>query len=141
MAKLHIQYKYRISQEDTYSMVDYKFLGARIRSVRLAKRLTQEQLAEAVGVGVTHISHIETGNSIPSLQVMLDIINTLGCSADELFCVEVDRARPLAYSWLSELVENCSDVEIKLITDMVLSLKSSMRRLKIGEEPLFLSLH
>ena len=46
-------------------MVDYKTLGSRIRAVRLEKKMTQEQLAEAVGVGVTHISHIETGNSIP----------------------------------------------------------------------------
>ena len=73
-------------------MVDYKTLGSRIRAVRLEKKMTQEQLAEAVGVGVTHISHIETGNSIPSLQVMLDIINALGCSADELFCMEIDQA-------------------------------------------------
>ena len=41
-------------------MVDYKTLGSRIRAVRLEKKMTQEQLAEAVGVGVTHISHIET---------------------------------------------------------------------------------
>lgn len=79
-------------------MVDYKTLGSRIRAVRLEKKMTQEQLAEAVGVGVTHISHIETGNSIPSLQVMLDIINALGCSADELFCMEIDQARPLMNS-------------------------------------------
>ena len=88
---------------------------------------------EAVGVGVTHISHIETGNSIPSLQVMLDIINALGCSADELFCMEIDQARPLMNSWLSELVADCSNMEIKLITDMVLSLKSSLRRLRLDD--------
>ncbi len=75
-------------------MVDYKSIGMRIRAFRQEKKLTQEQLAEAVGVGVTHISHIETGNSIPSLQVMVGIINTLDCSADELFCVEINQARP-----------------------------------------------
>ena len=112
-------------------MIDYKSLGVRIRTVRLAKKLTQEQLAEAVGVGVTHISHIETGNSIPSLQVMIDIINTLNCSADELFCMEIGQARPLLDSWLNELVADCDSTEIKLITDMVISLKSSLRRLKI----------
>ena len=111
-------------------MVDYKTLGSRIRAVRLEKKMTQEQLAEAVGVGV---SHIETGNSIPSLQVMLDIINALGCSADELFCMEIDQARPLMNSWLSELVADCSNMEIKLITDMVLSLKSSLRRLRLDD--------
>ena len=46
-------------------MIDYKTVGLRIRAVRLEKKLTQEKLAEAAGVGVTHISHIETGNSIP----------------------------------------------------------------------------
>lgn len=112
-------------------MIDYKSIGAQIRAVRLAKKLTQEQLAEAAGVGVTHISHIETGNSIPSLQVMIDIINALNCSADELLCMEIRQARPLLDSWLSELVADCDDTEVKLITDMVVSLKASLRRLKI----------
>lgn len=115
-------------------MVDYKGIGMRIRAVRREKKMTQEQLAEAVGVGVTHISHIETGNSIPSLQVMVDIINTLECSADELLCVEIDQARPLVNNWLTELAEGCNDTEIKMISDMVRSLKSSMRRLKIVEQ-------
>lgn len=112
-------------------MVDYKDIGSRIRAVRLEKKMTQEQLAEAVGVGVTHISHIETGNSIPSLQVMIDIINALDCSADELLCIEIDKARPFLNSWLSELVSDCSGDEVKLITSMVVSLKDTLRRLKI----------
>lgn len=115
-------------------MIDYKGIGIRIRDVRKARKMTQEQLAEATGVGVTHISHIETGNSIPSLQVMVDIINALDCSADKLLCVEIDQVRPLTNCWLTELVEDCSGTEIKLISDMVISLKSSMRRLKIDEQ-------
>lgn len=55
-------------------MIDYKMIGARIRAIRNARKMTQEQLAEAVGVGVTHISHIETGNSIPSLQVVINMV-------------------------------------------------------------------
>ena len=39
-------------------MIDYKTVGLRIRAVRQEKKLTQEKLAEAAGVGVTHISHI-----------------------------------------------------------------------------------
>ena len=81
-------------------MIDYKTVGLRIRAVRLEKKLTQEKLAEAAGVGVTHISHIETGNSIPSLQVTVDIVNALGCSMDELLCMDVEQARPVRDSWL-----------------------------------------
>ena len=115
-------------------MVDCKSIGAQIRAIRLGKKMTQEQLAEAVGVGVTHISHIETGNIIPSLQVVIAIINALECSADELLCIEIEKARPLLNSWLSELVVDCNTDEVKLITDMVIALKSSLRRLKVTEQ-------
>ena len=115
-------------------MIDYKTVGQRIRTVRLQKKLTQEKLAEAAGVGITHISHIETGNSIPSLQLTVDIVNALGCSMDELLCMEVTQARPVRDNWLSELVADCSDVEVKLITDMALALKTSLRRLNTIEQ-------
>ena len=114
-------------------MIDYKNIGARIRSVRRKQKMTQEQLADAVGVGVTHISHIETGNSIPSLQVFVDILNVLNSSADELLCIELDKAAPQFDKWIYDIFSDCKDKERKLMIDMVLSLKNSMRRLKIEE--------
>ena len=45
-------------------MVNYEFIGARIREARLRKKLSQEQLAAMVDVGTSHISHIETGATI-----------------------------------------------------------------------------
>lgn len=115
-------------------MIDYKFLGGRIKALRLQKKITQERLAEAAGFGVTHISHIETGNSVPSLQTLVDILNVLDCSADELFCMEVTQAKPALNNWLCDLVSDCNSIEMKLIADTVISLKNSMRRLKISEE-------
>jgi len=109
-------------------MVDYSDIGSRIRAVRRAKNMTQEKLAEAVQVGTTHISHIETGNTIPSLKIFLAIVNALDCSADELLCREVSQARPIFTSWLSELVEDCSEQEVKVIADMVTAMKGSLRR-------------
>lgn len=115
-------------------MVDYKDIGGRIRAVRMERGMTQAQLAEAAGVGVTHISHVETGNGIPSLQTFLDIVNALGCSADELLCIEVDRARPIYESWLNDQLSDCSRQEVKLISDVVLGLKESLRRLDFRRE-------
>ena len=113
-------------------MIDYKNIGVRIREIRKERKMTQEQLAEAVHVGTTHISHIETGHTIPSLQTFVDIINALHCSADELLCIEIAEAKPILNSWLTELAADCSSMEIKMITDMVISLKDSMRRLQIS---------
>ena len=115
-------------------MIDYKDIGMRIRTIRRSRKMTQEQLADKVGVGITHISHIETGNSMPSSQVLVDIINALGCSADELLCIEIEKARPLYNSWVNELVADCNKQEIKLITDTMVALKESVRRLKLPEE-------
>lgn len=112
-------------------MTDYKDIGARIRQARRRCHMTQEQLAELVGVGVTHISHIETGSSIPSLPIFIAIVNALGCSADELLCIELHHTQPLFQAWVSDLLGDCSDVERKLIADTILSLKASMRRLHI----------
>lgn len=112
-------------------MVAQKTIGAQIRRMRKAKGMTQEQLAEKAGVDVTHISHIETGRSIPSLEMIISFINALDCSADELLCVEVVKDVALRNNWLTELVEDCSSLEIKMIADMVISLKESMRRFEI----------
>ena len=115
-------------------MVDYKDIGSRIRAIRMERGVSQAQLAEAVGVGVTHISHVETGSSIPSLPTFLDIVNALDCSADELLCLEVEKAKPLYENWLGGELSDCTIQERKLITDMVMSLKGSLRRLKFGDE-------
>ena len=115
-------------------MVDLKDVGMRIRAARKKMGFTQEQLAEAAGVGTTHISHIETGTGKASLSVLLGIINALDCSADELLCMEVRQARPLHYEWLEELLDDCSQQELKVIRDMILALKDSMRRHHVGQE-------
>ncbi len=88
-------------------MVDYADIGKRIRACRLSKGMTQEQLANEVGVVVTHISHIETGNSVPSLKTLIDIINALDCSADELLCIEIKKAKPVFDSWMTEQLADC----------------------------------
>ena len=65
-------------------MADFSCVGKCIRVVRIKKKMTQERLSELIGVGTTHISHIETGTALPSLQTFVRIVNALDCSADDL---------------------------------------------------------
>lgn len=109
-------------------MIDYGSIGQKIRQIRLKKGMTQEELAEAVGVGVTHISHLETGAGTVSLKVFLAIVNTLDCSADEILCKELRTARPILNSWLTDLVSDCDAAEIKILSDTVTALKASLRK-------------
>ena len=114
-------------------MIDYASIGQKVKQIRLSKGVTQEQLAEAVGVGVTHISHLETGSGVVSLKVFLAIVNYLQCSADELLCKEITTARPIVDHWLVELVEDCDKTEIKIIADTVSALKQTLRKNKPEE--------
>ena len=114
-------------------MIDYASIGKRVKNIRLAKGVTQEQLAEAVGVGVTHISHLETGSGTVSLKVFVSIVNYLDCSADELLCKEINAARPIVDSWLVDLVADCDRTEIKIIADTVATLKQTLRKNKTTE--------
>ena len=61
---------------------DYGPIGKRIREARMAKKLTQQELADAIGVGVQHISDIERGFSGLSLSTLIAMLKVLDCDAD-----------------------------------------------------------
>lgn len=109
-------------------MIDYASIGYQVKQIRVGKGITQEQLAEAVGVGVTHISHLETGSGTVSLKVFVAIVNYLECSADEILCKEINIARPIVNNWLAELVADCNPTEVKIIADTVATLKQTLRK-------------
>lgn len=113
--------------------IDYKDIGQRIKSKRMEKGLTQEKLSEQIKVGPSHMSHIESGSTVPSFEVFISIVNALDCSADELLCKELKTARPLLNSWLSEIIADCDPTETKIISDIVISAKQTLRKNKISE--------
>lgn len=113
--------------------IDYKDIGQRIKEKRIQKGLTQEKLSELIGVGPSHMSHIESGSTVPSFEVFVSLINTLGCSADELLCRETEAAKPILNSWLSELVADCDNTETKILTDIIVAAKQTLRKNKTVE--------
>lgn len=59
-------------------------LGESVKKLRTDKGMTQEELAEAVGVQTSMIGHIERGMKIPSLAVALKLGEVLECTVDEM---------------------------------------------------------
>lgn len=64
--------------------LDFKFIGQRIKEIRTDKHLTQEYLANATGVNVSHISNIETNKVKVSLTLLVQICNALDVTMDYL---------------------------------------------------------
>ncbi len=110
-------------------MINYKTIGMKIRERRLHAGLSQERLAELCDVGTTHISHIETGNCIPSLRTFIAIVNSLSCSADELLCDELNKAEQTYSTEISKILEDCTSKELMVMTDTLISLKHSLRKI------------
>jgi transcriptional regulator with XRE-family HTH domain len=59
--------------------------GKRLRQVRREKKLTQEQLAEAVGISVVALSNIERGVNGPEFETLEKLIEVLEVFPHELF--------------------------------------------------------
>lgn len=59
----------------------------RVATVRVAKGLTRQQLADAVGVHYQTIGYLERGEYSPSLVLALRIAESLGVGITELFSI------------------------------------------------------
>lgn len=57
-------------------------IGKRISLTRRAKGMTQETLAEKLGVSPKHISHVECGTSSLSLKSLIEFCKIFNCSMD-----------------------------------------------------------
>lgn len=57
----------------------------RLKSARAAKDMSQQALADAVGVSRQTINAIEKGDYNPTIRLCIDICKTLDKTLDELF--------------------------------------------------------
>ena len=60
----------------------------KIRVARAEERITQQQLADAVGVSRQTINAIESGKFVPSTVLALKIAQNFGKSVEEIFQLE-----------------------------------------------------
>ena len=105
--------------------MDYYKIGQRIRKYRKAQGISQEQLAEKVGISVTHMSHIETGNTKLSLSVFGEIAKNLEVQTDDLL-FDGKPQRKIATDKLDEILDTCTAKQVKIITDIVKAVKISL---------------
>ena len=119
--------RYYASKTELYGRdeLNYYQIGQRIRKYRKAQGLSQEELAARAGISVTHMSHIETGNTKLSLPVFVELAGALGVQADELL---FDRGseRGLALAELSDTLDRCTAQQLRIVTDIVKAAKASL---------------
>ena len=63
-------------------------LRTRIRELRARDRLSQEELAQKVGVRRETIGNLENGRYNPSLKLAMDIAQVFGATVEDIFTFE-----------------------------------------------------
>ena len=96
--------------------------------------MSQEQLAEKAGISVTHMSHIETGNTKLSLSVLVELANALGEKTDTILFGNKKEDRSDLSEEISELLEDCSLQETLFIRDLMASAKTCLRKTNLPSE-------
>lgn len=114
--------------------LDFKAIGKRIKIARIKKNLTQEVLADKIGVSPQHVSNIETGNSSVSLPTLVAIANVLTVSVDELLCDTVLISKAVFEKEAQELFTDCNEYEVRVLVDVMKATKDSMRNVKLFED-------
>ncbi|MDO7788159.1 helix-turn-helix domain-containing protein [Desulforamulus aquiferis] len=99
--------------------IDYKKLGYRLKIAREKKKLTQEQLAEKIGVSNNYISNIERSHSIPSLETIVKICNVLDITPDYLVLDSLYTSTGYLNDEISEMLQHCSPKTIRLISKVI----------------------
>jgi putative transcriptional regulator len=62
----------------------------RVKELRTAQGMTQEQLAEAAGVSRQSINSIERNRYVPSLELALIFARVFSCPTDDIFKLETN---------------------------------------------------
>ena len=114
--------------------LSYRDLGRRVRAAREKKGITQERLAELADVGTAHISHIETARTKVSLPTLVKIANVLDVSMDELLCGSLKAGDTIYFMETALLLDDCSTEELRIIHDVLVALKTSLRSREQAED-------
>lgn len=108
-------------------IINYKKIGEQIRRIRKLKGISQEKLAEKVDYSITHISHIETGSVKASIEAILRIASALECTPNDILCDSMAGAKETFLNQITEKLVDCTEFEIRVISDIVNATKQSLR--------------
>ena len=98
--------------------LDYSIIGERLKKARVAKKLTQEQLAEELDVSVAFLSRVERGNVKINLSRLSQICDILDISIGYILSGTGSNSKNYLTEDFSNLLKNCPPKKIKLIYDI-----------------------
>lgn len=103
-------------------MINRKEFGTTIRNARMENRLTQEKLAELLGITPVHVKQIEAGTRMPSVEVLYNIAVTLNLSVDDAFFPEKSDDKEML-SKIERILRICTPHDLRVVYATASALK------------------
>jgi len=105
-------------------------LGRKVKAFRKRRGFSQLKLSEMIDRSPTYISYIERGSKCMSLNTLILLANALNVSADELLSDSLENTIKVSAHDFADLLLDCSKYEIKILLDIGMASKKSLRENK-----------
>ena len=103
-------------------------IGRRIKEIRKQKKIPQEKLAEMIGITPNYMSALERGLYNIKLELLVQIIDCLDITADDLFRDAIKNGYVNRTSRLSDEIEKLPDDEQQRIYEVLDALLRTAKR-------------
>ena len=103
-------------------------IGRRIKDIRKQKKIPQEKLAEMIGISPNYMSALERGAYNIKLELLVQIIDCLDITADDLFRDVIKNGYMNRASRISDEIESLPIEEQQRIFEVLDALLRTARR-------------
>ena len=103
-------------------------IGRRIKEIRKQKKIPQEKLAEMIGITPNYMSALERGLYNIKLELLVQIIDCLDITADDLFRDVIKNGYVNRTSRLSDEIEKLPDDEQQRLYEVLDALLRTAKR-------------
>ena len=104
-----------------------KVIGKAIARLRLAQQMTQEQLAERLGIGSEAVSRLERGVVPPSIGRLVELADIFNCEVTELLVETSPRSSDQA-QYLNGLLAPLAEHDRALVLELVAQLAARLAK-------------
>lgn len=88
-------------------------IGKKIKEIRKNRGLTQDILAEKVGIDAKHLSRIECGKNSLSLNLLLKICSVLGTEPSVLFDNSINKNKAELVQEIMDILEQSAEGKVR----------------------------
>ncbi len=99
--------------------IDYKEVGRRMAKRRKELGLKQYEVCELINVNYKYISNLETGRSVPSLEVIMNLCEALQTTPDYLLLGAENSPDGISDKTLLDGISRLSPQNRKLLSGMI----------------------